>query len=67
MALADKVVKEKVHTYQQGLEGAKDLMTLLVRANAMATKENRLSDDEVNSEIMCVGFLICVCFSATVF
>jgi cytochrome P450 len=54
MTLADKMVKEKLYTYKHGLEGTKDLMSLLVRANAVEKEDNKLSDAEVNSEIMCV-------------
>jgi hypothetical protein len=54
MTFSDHIVKEKLYTYQQGLEGEKDLMTLFVRANAMEKQENKLSDVEVNSAIMCV-------------
>jgi len=55
-SFADQLVKEKLHTYQQGLQGSKDLMTLLVRANAMEKQVNRLTDAEVNSEIVTITF-----------
>jgi cytochrome P450 len=50
--IAGRIIQEKLSAFQQGLEGSKDLMTLLVRANAEEKRENKLSDAEVNSEVM---------------
>jgi cytochrome P450 len=52
--MADKMVQEKMDALRKGLEGEKDLLSLLVRANANEKPSQRLSDLEVNSEIACV-------------
>jgi len=49
--MADQMVQEKTDAYVKGLEGGKDLMSLLVRANANEKPSTRLSDREVISEI----------------
>jgi cytochrome P450 len=49
--MAEKIVQDKVDALAKGLEGGKDLMSLLVRANANQKPSERLSDREVISEI----------------
>jgi hypothetical protein len=50
--LSEKLVKEKSFVYEQGLEGSKDLMSLLVRANVVEKEGNKLSDlDGIHSEV----------------
>ena len=48
---------EKRNDMMNGLEGGKDLMSLLLRANAKEDKQQRMSDEEVNAEIMWVQYL----------
>lgn len=50
-AVADHLIKIKTDDYLKGLEGGKDLMTLLVRANANEEKAAQLSEVEVRAEI----------------
>jgi hypothetical protein len=56
-AAAAEVMAEKRTAMEKGLEGGKDLMSLLLRANAKEDKSGRLSDVEVNAEIMWVQCL----------
>jgi cytochrome P450 len=51
-AVAAKVIAEKRIAMEKGLEGGKDLMSLLLRANAKEDKNGRMSDEEVSAEIM---------------
>ena len=60
-SVAAEVMTEKRAAMEKGLEGGKDLMSLLLRANAKEDKNGRMSDEEVNGQIMWVqrlsGFL----------
>jgi cytochrome P450 len=51
-SVAAEVMAEKRAAMEKGLEGGKDLMSLLLRANAKEDKNGRMSDEEVNAEIM---------------
>ena len=50
-AVAAEVMTEKRAIMKKGLEGGKDLMSLLLRANAGEDEKGRLSEEEVNAEI----------------
>lgn len=50
-SLADKLVHAKSEAHAEGLESGKDLISLLVRANAKEAAKTKLSDEEVRSEI----------------
>jgi cytochrome P450 len=50
-SIAAEVMAEKRAAMEKGLEGGKDLMSLLLRANAKEDKNGRMSDEEVNAEI----------------
>ena len=54
--ISERLVQRKVDTYTRGLEGEKDLLSLLVRANAVEEPRWKLSDSEVNAEIASVQF-----------
>lgn len=54
-SLAATLVKSKTDAYEQGLEGGKDLMSLLIKANAQAEAKAKLSDSEVRSAIAYVS------------
>ena len=60
-SVAAEVMIEKRNDMSKGLSGGKDLMSLLLRANAGESKQQRMSDDEVNAVIVYVcslkGFL----------
>jgi hypothetical protein len=56
-AVAAEVMAEKRNVMNKGLEGGKDLMSLLLRANAKEDKKSRMSDEEINAEIMWVQYL----------
>ena len=46
-AIAAEVMREKRNDIRKGLGGGKDLMSLLLRANAKEDKERRMSDEEI--------------------
>jgi cytochrome P450 len=50
-AVAAEVMAEKQNDMRNGLEGSKDLMSLLLRANAKENKQQRMSDEEINAGI----------------
>lgn len=50
-AVAAEVMAEKQNDMRNGLEGGKDLMSLLLRANAKENKQQRMSDEEINAGI----------------
>lgn len=50
-AIAAEVMAEKRDDMKKGLEGGKDLMSLLLRANAREDPLRRMSDEEINSGI----------------
>jgi len=50
-AIAAEVIKEKRNDMRKGLEGGKDLISLLLRANAREDKQQRMSDEEINAGI----------------
>lgn len=50
-SIADRLVKQKTDTYLRGLEGSKDLISLLVRANAVEEEKGKMSVAEVNASI----------------
>jgi cytochrome P450 len=52
--ISKDIIQEKTDACVKGLEGGKDLMSLLVRANLNEKPSARLSDVEVISEIACV-------------
>jgi len=54
--LGEQMVKDKVDALMRGSEGGKDLLSLLVRANANEKPSGRLSDLEVKSEIATILF-----------
>lgn len=54
-SIASKLVKSKTEAYEQGLESGKDLMSLLVRANADQDSKSKLSEQEVRAEIAYVA------------
>ena len=49
--IAAEVMTEKRNDMMNGLDGGKDLMSLLLRANAGEDKQRRMSDEEMNSGI----------------
>jgi alkylphenol/PAH-inducible cytochrome P450 monooxygenase len=51
LRIAEKLVQEKLSTFMRGMEGGKDVMTLLVRANAKEEQRYKMSDVEVNAQI----------------
>jgi len=53
-AVAAEVMTEKQNLMRKGLEGGKDLMSLLLRANSTEDKYRRMSDEELNAGITCV-------------
>jgi hypothetical protein len=55
--LGEQMVKDKVDVLMRGSEGGRDLLSLLVRANANEKPSGRLSDLEVKSEIAYVFVL----------
>ena len=50
-SVAEKVMTEKRDDMSKGLSGGKDLMSLLLRANAGESKQQRMSDEEVDASI----------------
>jgi cytochrome P450 len=50
--VAAEVTAEKRAAMKEGLEGGKDLISQLLRANAKEDKNGRMSDEEVEAEIM---------------
>jgi len=50
-AIAAEVITEKRNDMKKGLEGGKDLMSLLLCANAREGKQQRMSDEEINAGI----------------
>jgi len=50
-AVATEAMREKRNDMRKGLEGSKDLMSLLLRANAGENKQQRMSDEEINAGI----------------
>ena len=61
-AVTAEVMTEKQNDMRKGLEDGKDLMTLLLRANATADEHRRMSDEEISVGITYVqhpyGFLL---------
>jgi cytochrome P450 len=51
---AERLVQEKVDMYMRGLEGSKDVISLLVRANAKEHQKGKMSDAEMNAQIALV-------------
>jgi cytochrome P450 len=51
-AIAADMMKEKQNDMRKGLDKGKDLMSLLLRANAEEDKHRRMSDEEITSGIM---------------
>lgn len=51
IAIAAEVLAEKQSDMRKGLNGGKDLMSLLLRANAEEDKHRRMSDEEIISGI----------------
>jgi len=51
IAIAAEVLAEKQSDMGKGLDGGKDLMSLLLRANAEEDKHRRMSDEEIISGI----------------
>jgi len=49
--IVEQIVGDKTDSLVKGLEGGKDLMSLLIRANAKEKQSNKLSDIELMSEI----------------
>jgi hypothetical protein len=56
-AIADRMVCAKTDAHLKGLDGDKDLMSLLLKGNAKEQASARLSDTEVRSEISYVIYL----------
>lgn len=56
-SVAAEVMIEKRNDMRTGLSGGKDLMSLLLRANAGESKQQRMSDEEVNAVIVYVRSL----------
>ena len=60
-AIAAEVMAEKQNDVRKGLDGGKDLMSLLLRANAEEDTHRRMSDEEIIAGITYVrhfkGFL----------
>jgi hypothetical protein len=50
-ASSERLVKRKQEIYLRGLEGGKDLISLLVRANNGLEDKAKLSDAEFNAQI----------------
>jgi cytochrome P450 len=50
-AIAAEVMAEKQSDMMKGLEGGKDLMSLLLRANAREDAQRRMSDEEMNAGV----------------
>ena len=61
IAIAAEVMTEKQNDMRKGLDGGKDLMSLLLRANAEEDTHRRMSDEEIIAGITYVrhfkGFL----------
>jgi hypothetical protein len=51
--VAERIVGDKTDTLMKGLDGGKDLMSILMRANANEKESAKLSENEVISEIAC--------------
>ena len=56
-ATSERLVRQKADAHMRGLEGEKDLLSLLVRANAVEEPRWKLSDSEVKAEIASVPLL----------
>ena len=50
-AIAAEVMAEKQNDMRDGSDGGKDLMSLLLRANAEEDKHRRMSDEEITAGI----------------
>ena len=50
-AIAAEVMAEKQSEMRKGLEGGKDLLSLLLRANAREDPQRRMSDEEINAGV----------------
>lgn len=50
-AIAAEVVAEKQSNMRKGLEDGKDLLSLLLRANAKENSQRRMSDEEINAGV----------------
>ena len=50
-AIAEEAVAEKRRDMKKGLEGGKDLLSLLLRANAREDPQRRMSDEEINAGV----------------
>lgn len=57
-AVAAEVMTEKRIVMEKGLEGGKDLMSLLLRANAREDQKGRLSEGEINAGIGWVPYIL---------
>ena len=54
---SERLVQQKMDTFMRGLDGEKDLLSVLVRANAVEERKWKLTDSEVNAEIASVPTL----------
>lgn len=50
-AIAAEVMAEKQNNMRKGLEGGRDLMSLLLHANSGEDKQRRMSDEEITAGI----------------
>ena len=50
-AIATEVMAEKQNNMRKGLEGGRDLMSLLLHANSGEDKQRRMSDEEITAGI----------------
>jgi cytochrome P450 len=51
-AIATEMMTEKQNDMRKGLDGGKDLLSILLRANAEEVKHRRMSDEEITAGIM---------------
>lgn len=49
--IAAEVMAEKQNNMRKGLEGGRDLMSLLLHANSGEDKQRRMSDEEITAGI----------------
>jgi cytochrome P450 len=50
-AIAAEVMTEKQNEMRKGLDGGKDLLSILLRANAEEAKHRRMSDEEITAGV----------------
>lgn len=50
-AIAAEAVADKRSDMKKGLEGGKDLLSLLLRANSKEDPQRRMSDEEINAGV----------------